>query len=89
MEEVWVNLPVLSVDHMRCSCDLADWKGLICPCMSISEISRAMNMNRYIKKGEIEEMVYHCNEASNEEEEDEQFEYSPPLPITSDPLYVY
>ena len=50
---------------------LADREGLIGPNTCITTISRAINMTRYVKKVEIQEVVRHCNEPSDDEEEEQ------------------
>ena len=47
---------------------LATREGIIGPRTNITSLSRAINMNCYIKKAEIEDVVRHCDEASDEEE---------------------
>ena len=49
---------------------LADHEGIIGPRTAITSLSRAINMNRYIKKTQIEDVVRNCDEASDEEASD-------------------
>lgn len=53
---------------------LATRDGIIGPRTNITSLSRAINMNRYVKKAEIEDVVRHCDEASDEEESEESEE---------------
>ena len=46
---------------------LADHEGIIGPRTAITSLSRAINMNRYVSKTEIEDVVRHCDKASDEE----------------------
>ena len=55
---------------------LADQDRIISPNTAITSISRsrAINMNRYIKKSEIQEVVQHYDEASDEGDKEEEVE---------------
>ena len=73
---VWRRCGLRSCRHMvRITCIvailLADREGIIGP-RTITSLSRAINMNRYVTKAEIEDVVRHCDEASDEEEESER-----------------
>ena len=48
---------------------LADREGIIGPRTAITKISKAINMNRYIKKTDIEDVVRHCDKASSSDVE--------------------
>ena len=49
---------------------LANREGIIGPRTAITSIFRAINMNHYISKTQIEDVVHHCDEASDEEASD-------------------
>ena len=49
---------------------LADREGIVGPRTAITSLSRAINMNQYVMKAEIEDVVRHCDKASDEEASD-------------------
>ena len=49
---------------------VADREGINGPRTAITSISRAINTNRYISKTQIEDVVRHCDKASDEEASD-------------------